>query len=188
MEMPLELCYREVEKTEALESHVREKAAKLEKLHGNVISCQVALERPHRSRAAGNPYRVRVVVRVPPEQEIVIARNPGEPAGDDTVTGAVNEVFETVYRRLRKLGEIQRREVKRHPQQEANAVVAKVFEDRGYGFLETADGREVYFHENSVLEDKFKGLKQGDTVRYVEQEGEKGPQASTVRVVNRRRL
>lgn len=185
MEKPLEITYRDVRKTEALETQIREKADRLEEFHKSVVSCRVAVERPHRSKSAGNPYRVRVDVRVPPEHEIVVIRNPGELTTDDTLTGAVNDVFDTVYRRLRKLVEIQRDEVKRHPQQEANAVVAKVFEDRGYGFLETADGREVYFHKNSVLDDKFDAMKEGDSVRYVEEKGEKGPQASTVKLLDR---
>jgi cold shock CspA family protein len=188
MKTPLEITYRDVEKVEVLDAHIREKADKLESLHSNVISCHVAVERPHRSRLTGNPYRVRVAIRVPPEHEIVVVRNPGELTADDTATGAVNEVFEAVYRRLRKLAEIQRDEVKRHPQQEANAIVAKIFFDRGYGFLESVDGREIYFHENSVLEGKFNALKQGDSVRYVEEEGQKGPQASTVRLVDRTSL
>ncbi len=188
METPLEITYRDVEKTDAMEAHIREKVAKLEKLHDNVISCRVAVERPHKSQVTGNPYRVRATVRVPPEHEIVASREPGEVTADETVIGAVNDVFEVMYRKLRKLGEIQRNEVKRHPEQEANAIVGKVFEDRGYGFLETIDGREVYFHENSVVDAKFEDLKQGDSVRYVEKQGQKGPQASTVRLVDRGNL
>ncbi|MCK4467404.1 MAG: cold shock domain-containing protein, partial [Desulfobacterales bacterium] len=52
----------------------------------------------------------------------------------------------------------------------------------GYGFLTTPDGREFYFHKNSVLDDKFKVLKVGMKVRFVEELGEKGAQASTVKV------
>jgi cold shock CspA family protein len=54
-----------------------------------------------------------------------------------------------------------------------------------YGFLETPDGREVYFHKNSVLHNGFEQLKVGTEVYYAEEQGEKGPQASTVRVVGR---
>jgi cold shock CspA family protein len=57
-----------------------------------------------------------------------------------------------------------------------------LFPERGYGFLTTSDGREVYFHQNSVLGNKFKDLKIGTEVRFVEEPGDKGPQASTVRV------
>ena len=39
---------------------------------------------------------------------------------------------------------------------------------------------EIYFHEHSVLESGFAGLKVGTEVHFVEEAGEKGPQASTV--------
>jgi cold shock CspA family protein len=45
------------------------------------------------------------------------------------------------------------------------------------------DGREIYFHKNSVLDDKFKTLEVGTEVRFAESNGDKGPQASTVVVL-----
>ena len=62
------------------------------------------------------------------------------------------------------------------------AIVSALFPEKGYGFLTTPDGREFYFHKNSVLHDKFKNLKIGMKVRFVEELGEKGAQASTVKV------
>ena len=47
----------------------------------------------------------------------------------------------------------------------------------------TLDGNEIYFHAHSVLHDGFRHLKIGDEVRFVEETGEKGPQASTVHIV-----
>src|SRR5580692_7747052 len=52
-----------------------------------------------------------------------------------------------------------------------------------YGFIETADGRQIYFHRNAVLDAAFDRLKVGSEVAFAEEEGVKGPQASTVRVV-----
>ena len=49
----------------------------------------------------------------------------------------------------------------------------------------TLDGREVFFHRNSVLDDGFRHLDIGTEVRFVEELGEKGPQASTVKLVGR---
>jgi cold shock CspA family protein len=57
--------------------------------------------------------------------------------------------------------------------------------NEGYGFLMTPDGRELYFHRHSVLHDDFERLAVGTEVRFEEEEGEKGPQASTVQVVNK---
>ena len=58
----------------------------------------------------------------------------------------------------------------------------------GFGFLKTSDGREVYFHRNSVLNDAFPRLKVGTRVTFAEEEGDKGPQASTVRLEGKHAL
>lgn len=61
---------------------------------------------------------------------------------------------------------------------ELHGRVSKLFPQ--YGFLETPDGREIYFHHNSVLDRNFDHLEVGSEVRFVEEDGEQGPQASTV--------
>jgi cold shock CspA family protein len=45
--------------------------------------------------------------------------------------------------------------------------------------------REIYFHRDSVLHDAFDRLAIGTEVTFVEEEGKKGPQASTVKPVGR---
>ena len=63
-------------------------------------------------------------------------------------------------------------------------IITKVFHDRGYGFITAeGDGHDVYFHRNSVLDEKFEKLTVGTKVRYAEEDGDKGPQASTVHVL-----
>lgn len=57
--------------------------------------------------------------------------------------------------------------------------VSKMFSEEGFGFLETRDGREIYFHEHSVLDSGFTALKIGTEVHFVRKRG-KGPQASPV--------
>ena len=63
--------------------------------------------------------------------------------------------------------------------------MARIFPEAGYGFLATLDGREVFFHRNSVLDEAFNRLDVGTEVSFVEELGEKGPQASTVKLVGR---
>ena len=76
----------------------------------------------------------------------------------------------------------QRGDVKHH-EEPTHARISALFPDKGYGFLTTQDGREIYFHEHSVLNRKFKQLEIGMEVRFAEEMGEKGPQASSVTVV-----
>ncbi len=58
----------------------------------------------------------------------------------------------------------------------------------GYGFLTTQDGREIYFHQDSVLNRGYSSLRIGAKVTFAEEEGEKGPQASSVRIHEKRRV
>jgi cold shock CspA family protein len=60
----------------------------------------------------------------------------------------------------------------------------RLFPEDGFGFLEAPDGREVYFHRNSVLEG-FETLEVGSEVRFAEEQGIEGPQASTVSLVGK---
>lgn len=58
-----------------------------------------------------------------------------------------------------------------------------LFPLEGDGFVETPDAREVYFHANSLVDDPFERLAIGDEVRFVEEPGESGPQATTVHLI-----
>ncbi len=72
-----------------------------------------------------------------------------------------------------------RREVKPHPAPVAGEIT-ELFPERDYGFLLTAEGGQLYFHCNSVMNDDFDKLKIGDRVQFVEATGDTGPTANKV--------
>jgi cold shock CspA family protein len=100
---------------------------------------------------------------------------------------AIDDAFKAMGRRLQDYARRQRRDVKTH-EPPSRAHVSKLVPAEGYGFLETPGGREIYFHQNSVLDGGFRHLKIGTAVSFVEEAGDKGPQASTVQLVRNRRL
>jgi cold shock CspA family protein len=66
--------------------------------------------------------------------------------------------------------------------------VTKFLAGEDYGFIESAHGREIYFHRNAVIDGAFDRLKVGSEVAFVvEEAGEKGAQASTVRLIGKHR-
>jgi cold shock CspA family protein len=184
MNGPIEITFHGLKKSAAVETLVRQQIAKLEKTCHHLSSCRVAIEKPHEHAQAGNPYRVRIDLRVPPSHEVVAIRDPLDGVLHDSLQTVVLEAFRVARRQLQTLVERQRRAVKTH--EEPHATVVRLFPDKGYGFMQTRDGRELYFHRNSVLHDDFARLRIGTAVRFEEEAGEKGPQASTVQIVDRR--
>jgi cold shock CspA family protein len=97
---------------------------------------------------------------------------------------AIRDAFDAARRELQDYMRRRRGQVKIREGLQG-ARVTKLFPDRGYGFLETSDGRELYFHRNSVLEPGFETISVGAEVLFAEEQGEEGPQASTVRIAGR---
>jgi len=185
MEVPLELAFKDVQRTEVLDKFIEEKLEKLEQVCNHIVSVRLSVEKRQRHQHRGNPFRARLVVRVPPGHEIVAKRDSVNGDMHEQLITVLNDVFEAARRQLVGLVDRQQGIVKRHPEQEVMAVVARIFRDNGYGFLRTVDGTEIYFHRNSVLHDDFDRLEPGTGVRYEAEDGEKGPQATTVEVVEK---
>ncbi len=96
----------------------------------------------------------------------------------------INQAFGAIEKQLKKTAALRRHEEKVHDAGEPHGLVEKLFEDAGYGFIRTLDGaQQFYFHRNSVLHDDFERLSVGTEVRFNPQEGEQGPQASSVQIV-----
>lgn len=185
MQVPLEITFRDVRKTENIERLIREKVAKLEKICDYMVSCRIAVEMPQHHQQTGNPFRVRITLRVPPGHELVTKRESSQGNVHGTLPQTLREAFSAAGRQLKELVNKQRAEVKTHPVHEQLAFVYKILRKEGFGFLRTEEGREIYFHRNSVLNDDFDRLEIGTGVRFVEETGVKGPQASTLQIVNK---
>lgn len=184
MQVPLEVTYRGVEKTDAIDELVNEKVGKLETVCDRLNSCHIAIEKIHDRPSSGSPYRVRIDMRVP-GQEVVAESNPGEGVQYNALDAVIRDAFDAARRQLQEITERQRNRVKTHEAQEMTAIVSKIFREEGYGFIKTFDDREVYFHRNSVLHDDFDRIEIGTGVHFFLEDGEEGPQASTVKIVNK---
>jgi cold shock CspA family protein/ribosome-associated translation inhibitor RaiA len=178
MQLPVKITLRDMSHSEALEGLIREKASWLESFSDQIISCRVVVEGPVRHHRKGGPFTVRIDLGVPGE-DIVVNRQ----AAEDPYV-AVREAFDAARRKLQDHVRRQRGAVKAHEELPHGRVI-RLFPDEDYGFLETPDGREVYFHRNSVLGARFDRLSVGMEVRFAEEEGEHGPQASTVTIVGK---
>lgn len=174
MQVPLQITIHGVAHSEALETHIRQKAAKLEQFHPRITSCRVTVEELGKHQHQGRQFRVRIDVRVPGRVELVVNRD-----HDEDVYVALRDAFDHMARQLEDATREQRGDVKAHelPQ---HGKVARLFADEGYGFIETADGRELYFSRDNVVHPGFDGLAPGTEVRFIEELAGEGRQAKRV--------
>ncbi len=183
MEVPLKIVFREVSPYEdVIEAEVRKLVDKLGNRYPGIISCRVVVEKPHKHRREGNLYKATVKLTVPHKQIVVSHEHPFHQSHKDIFV-AVHHAFEDAARQLEENALIKSKDVKDHDLL-PHGVVLKLYSGEGYGFIQGFGGREIYFHRNSVL-DGFEKLKIGTEVRFEEEEGEKGPQASTVKIVRK---
>ncbi len=183
MQLPLQVSFRHMEHSDAIEAIVRRKAAMLDKFADRIMGCRVVVEPAGKHHQHGNLYEVRIDITVPGE-EIVVTREANQHTEYRDIHVAIRDAFDSARRQLEDYVRRRRGAVKAH-EITPHGKVSKLFPDEGYGFIETPDGREIYFHRHSVLHEGFDHLQIGTEVTYVEEEGKKGPQASTVRPVGR---
>jgi len=183
MQLPVEITFRNLEPSDALEARVRKESEKLDKLYDRIMRCSVVVEAHHKHHHKGNLYHVRIDLTVP-GSELVVSREPDEHHAHEDVYVAVRDAFDEACRQLRAYANSSHRDVKTH-EVPPHGMIKELFMDEGFGKIECSDGREIYFHKNSVLNADFDKLEVGTEVRFVEEAGDKGPQASTVKVVGK---
>jgi ribosomal subunit interface protein len=172
MQTPLQITFRNLPRSDALEARIRDKAAKLEEFDPRIMSCHVVVEELDRHHHKGKQFTVRLDIRVP-GHEVVIDRDHHE-----DIYVALRDAFNAAGRKLEEVVRALRRDVKAHEMPQHGKVV-RLFADEGYGFIETADGREFYFSRDNVVEPSFDRLEIGSAVQFIEDVAGGGRQHAT---------
>ena len=200
VQLPVQITLRNIPFPELIEPEIRQRAARLDRYYDRITSCRVLLERAHRHHVDGSHFHVRIDLGVP-GGEIVVSRDSSLHGAEQDLDQArerkqdeaapvskharvaVRDAFDTARRRLQDYARRQRRDTKFHESPPHGKVVQLSAE--GYGFIATTDGREIYFHRHSLIDSNFDDVQVGAEVSFVEEAGEQGPQASTVRVLRK---
>lgn len=172
MQTPLQITFRNFPRSEAVEARIRDKAAKLEEFHPRIMSCHVVVEELDRHHHQGKQFTVRLDIRVP-GHELVVDRDHHE-----DIYVALRDAFNAAGRKLEEVVRTARGDVKAHEVAQ-HGKVARLFPGEGYGFIETADGREFYFSCDNVVEPTFDRLETGVAVQFVEDVASDGRQHAT---------
>lgn len=178
MQLPLQITFRDMAQSDAIEAQIRRRAEQLDRFSDRIMGCRVVVESSHRHQHKGRIHHIRIDLTLR-GGEIVVDRDPPEHHAHEDIHVAIRDAFDAVRRQLEDRMRAARGQTKSHEANDHGRIL-HLFPD--YGFIVSADGQEIYMHRNSVVGNGFDKLTVGDEVRYVvhEGEGEKGAQASTV--------
>jgi len=194
-----QITFRNMEPVPILETSILKEISVLERFFQRIMSCRVVIEGP-RGGIYGGLYKVRIDLGVPNEK-LFVEQSPSlhgtlkdveapsktkksEPNRiHRDVRRTIHDAFQEMRRRLQDYVRRMRGQTKQHDVK-LQAKVIKLFPEMDYGFLETPDGREIYFNRDSVLDRHFDRLRIGSPIHFAGEVGEKGPRATTVKLVH----
>jgi ribosomal subunit interface protein len=113
MQVPLQITFRHLAPSDAIEAKVRERAAKLERFAGHVTGCHVVIEAPHRHQHQGTLFHVTIDLVVP-GGELIVNRAPQQHHAHEDAYVAIRDAFDAAVRRLEEFVQRRRVDVKHH--------------------------------------------------------------------------
>jgi SHS2 domain-containing protein/cold shock CspA family protein len=184
MQNPVEIDFQGVTGTPEMHQAIARYLAQLEDRYGRMTAGRVVVKGPGGHHRSGGLYEVNLRLALPDGREVNVGRTPQADERQGQWRFALHDAFKRARRQLQDEVRKLQGQVKQHEDQPIGTVT-KLDASGEFGFLETTDGREIYFHRNSVLDGGFDRLAVSAHVLFVEEEGDKGPQASTVRMLGK---
>jgi SHS2 domain-containing protein/cold shock CspA family protein len=184
MQTPVEIDFQGMTGTPEMHQAIARYLAQLEDRYGRLTAGRVVVKGPGGHHRTGGLHEVNIHLALPDGREVHIDRTPGADERHGEWRFALHDAFKRARRQLQDEVRKLQGKVKQHEDQPIGTVT-KLDASGEFGFLETIDGREVYFHRNSVIDGGFDRLAVGAHVAFTEEEGDKGPQASTVRMLGK---
>jgi cold shock CspA family protein len=181
MQRPLKINFRNMGPSEAVEARIRQNVEKLERSCDRLLGCRVVLEAPHAHQQKGGLYHTRIELDLQ-GQVIVVNREPDLHKGSSDIYVSIRDAFAAAERQLQKHAKRRQGEMKTHETADQGQI-SELNPAMDYGRIITAAGDDIYFHRNSILNADFAALQIGTRVSFIEEEGNEGPQASSVRVL-----
>ena len=187
METPVQVDFQGMNASVQARGTISAHLAEIEQVFGRVTTARIVVKAPSGRHRNGGLYEINIRLLLPNGREVNVGRTAALDERHADLNFALNDAFKRARRQLQDQIKLMRGEVKAHEEPPLGKVT-RLDGDGGFGFLEDSDGREVYFHQNSVVNGAFSKLEVGARVYFVETMGEKGPQASTVKPAGKRSL
>src|ERR1700745_4265682 len=101
MQLPVNITYRGLEKSEKIDNLVMTYAARLDKFCDHINRCDVAIEQTNHTHHKGNPYRCRIDVTVRPRHELVSDQEQMDNGSHEPLNKVIHHAFKKMERQLR---------------------------------------------------------------------------------------
>ncbi|MGD8339760.1 MAG: HPF/RaiA family ribosome-associated protein [Gammaproteobacteria bacterium] len=186
MTIPLEIVFRNMDHSDSVASAVEDRIGKLDRFAPHIMRCRVTVEAPHKHHAKGNIYHVSIDMHVA-GTEIIVNRDPSKDHAHEDVYVAIRDAVNAAGRQLQDYVRQSRGKIKVH-EAPPHGKVSELYPSEDYGRITASDGRLIYFHRNSIIDASFDDLSLGDEVRFDEEQGDEGPQATTVRLIGKHHI
>jgi cold shock CspA family protein len=181
MDVPPEIAFRGMEPTDTLKELILAGIDDLEEVYPRLVSCRAMVSDTTPARQSGNRYRARIEIGIP-GKTVVVDESPPSDGEPRDVDQTIRDAFKIGRKLLQKEKDMQRGAVKSHDLPPHGRVTRLLTDPTGvrYGFLESREGRQIYFQEAALVDLDYDDLDVGSEVRFAAAEGDKGLQASTV--------
>lgn len=113
MQIPLQITFRDVDHSEAVETRIREKVEMLEKHSDKIISCRVTVSAPHKKHTKGKLYDIRLDIGLP-GHEIVVNSSQEDNHAHEDVYVTLRDSFDAARRQIKEWVQRNRGETKSH--------------------------------------------------------------------------
>jgi cold shock CspA family protein/ribosome-associated translation inhibitor RaiA len=175
--MELKIEARNVELRKGWQIKIEEEKEKLVRHYASfVLHLRVTIEATSHHKIGG--FEIKLIASVP-NDTVVITRK------GESVRPLLVDAFDVLSLQLKEILRKKRKGqkgIEQGSEGDKYGIIQKLSPLESYGFITTSDEREIYFHENALKNANMDELTEGDNVLYGETTGDKGPQASWVRV------
>lgn len=184
MQKPLQIAFKNLDKSEHLESLIRERVEKLDHVYSRLIGCRVVLEAPARSATAKATLAIAIEIDVPGRPKIVAKRHDERRDAKGDNLKVINQAFDAVQRQLEDLERMVSRDVKQHESAGETGCIMQIESQEDHGFVELAQGESLFFNRGAVIDNRFDDLRPGMMVHVTRatRDSSMGPQASAIRL------
>ncbi len=178
MQIPLQITFRDLDRSLAVEEKIIEKFDKLDSFYHLITFARVVVGLEERRKHQGNLHKVSIYVALP-GKDVVVSHHPNE-----NLYMAIQDAMDDLQRQLEEYHSRLYGEGKNHGDK-LHGEIVRLIENEGYGFIADEERNEYYFNLSHLVDTKFNNLHVGEHVRFLPAQGNEGLQARRISVPRR---